>query len=559
MRSLVPSVAAAALLVGSADACTTIICGRNATIDGSILGIHSDDGGGATPGNFIKVRAASHAAGSVRKVTGGGDIPQVPHTYGYFTLPESYGTMNEFQLGMSESTCSGTYAAKPVKEGGKAMMTIGDLSQVAMERTKTARDAIKLMGALGEKYGFYGDDGGAGESLLVGDTKEAFIFHITSNHALSGAVWGAQRVPDNEVAVVANCFTIRDVTLGDEQNFLYSSTIEQEAALLGWKAGSATIDFSYYFSAGEYNHKYYSGRRMWGAFRLLAPSTVLPAWYSGLLTKEKVYPSTLKVDKKLSREDIYHVMRSHYEGTPFNSRVGIASGPFGSPERWSGGNGGITNGWWERTIAIHRTTILTMTHSRGWLPDAVGGMLWVAPHAAHTSCFVPFAVGMQEVPAAYSTATTEKLDRTKAWWVHRILLNVASFKYNYTIVPINAAQQKAEATSGALEVEVTKAYLANKDIAAVTAAYFKNADSVVATFAALGDTIIHDYADGYCNGCPGGYPHTMGYPTWWMKEVGFGVHPEPNTSAEVIDAACIAECPKTVSDAEYGACVKACL
>lgn len=146
---------------------------------------------------------------------------QVNHTFSYFEA--TYGIMNEFQVGIAESTCSGMYVSRSVGLGGKALLSIDQLSQIAMERAKTSREAVQIMGELSEKYGFYGESEsfeGGSESLIVTDPDEAFVFHILADPTGSSSIWVAARVPDDSVAVVANMFSVREVDLSDTVNFL---------------------------------------------------------------------------------------------------------------------------------------------------------------------------------------------------------------------------------------------------------------------------------------------------------------------------------------------------
>ena len=548
---------AAAILAAGSEGCSTIVAGRLATTDGSVIGAHSNDGDGDTPGNINKVVAKDWPKGSVRPP----GVPQVPHTFGYYGA--GYATMNEYQVGMSESTCGAVYVSRSKGGGGKALLNIVDLGQIGLERGTTARDTITIMGTLGARYGFYGSDseGGSGESLFVTDKTEAYIFHILPDSSLSGAIWAAQRVPADHIAVVANCFTIRDVNLTDSANFLVSANMKDEAAKRGWDPRSGPLDFAGLFSPGEYGaHKYVDGRRMWGLYHLLAPEHKLSPFYDDII-KSKPYPATLKPAKKVSLTQLMAAMRFQYEGTEFDLTKGPAAGPWSTPMRWAGGGADIVDGWWERPVGYYRTIIGTIVQSRASLPDAVGGVMWVAPHAAPTSCYVPFAAGMQELGPQYTT-NGGTLDRSKAWWVHRILLNVASLKYNYTIVPINAQQQESEDAARALVAANDAAYLKHGTMAPITASYNAHAAKVTETFAALGDTLLQHYADGFCNGCGLGH-HVLPYPDWWLREVGFDKHPSPPAAAEADDAVqrakrCIAACPEE-SPARFQACVTRCV
>jgi dipeptidase len=405
------------------EACTTFAVGKKATLDGSVMATHSNDGGGSTDPRLVKIPALDHEIGSMRPIyyspenypryvgtdrnasqywpencqAGAtkcqpfvplGYIPQVNHTYAYFEA--TYGIMNEHQLGIAESTCSGVFATLATDHGGKALLSIDQLSQIAMERAKTSREAVLLIGSLAEQYGFYGEsasfEGGA-ESLIITDPEEAWVFHILADPTGTSAIWVAARVPDDSVAVVANMFSIRTVDLTDTANFLGRTDMWELAASQGlWKEGDAK-DFTRTFSDGEYAHKYYSGRRMWGVFHLLAPSQHLSAEY-GNLKMDSPYPFAVPVDYAVTPQDMFTVMRSWYNNTEYSTSVGLASGPFQTPDRYSGGAyDWIGKGSWERTIAIYRSSDSYIIQSRNYVSSEIGGVIWWGPGTFSRSFF----------------------------------------------------------------------------------------------------------------------------------------------------------------------------
>jgi dipeptidase len=246
-----------------------------------------------------------------------GYIPQVGETFAYFE--ETYGIMNEKQVATAESTCSSMYSSSPVGSGGQALLSIDALSQIAMERATNARDAIQIIGGLAEKYGFYGSSHsmeGAGESLMIADPKEGWVFQILADPTGTSAMWAAQRVPDDQVTVVANMFTIREVYLNDTDNYMASKTLYSIAEQQGLIKPGEILDFTKHLSDGEYGHLYYSGRRMWRAFTLIAPSQAafLPANYTNLKPKA-VYPFSIKPDKLLTVTDVFAIFRDYLRGT----------------------------------------------------------------------------------------------------------------------------------------------------------------------------------------------------------------------------------------------------
>jgi dipeptidase len=238
--------------------------------------------------------------------------------------------MNEKQLSIGESTCSGVFSAKGAHRGGDALFCVNELSRVAMERCVTARCAVALMGDLAERYGFYGASGGVeggSETLLVADTTEGWVMHFVPYPANNSAVWVARRVPDDEVTVAMNMFTIREVPAaadgrdGDD-DFMHSANMLPVAIKHGlWNpiGSDGPFDFTRAFSDGEYAHKYYSGRRVWGAFRCVrvhrtGPHTTAFAMCASILKDFSSLPRA-----RLSARRVPRWCRSRRASTPHNS------------------------------------------------------------------------------------------------------------------------------------------------------------------------------------------------------------------------------------------------
>ena len=271
-------------VAASADACTMYGVGKFASADGTTMVSHSDDGAGNSDSRLSYVPPADHAKNSKRpvypsieefpKFTGDalgksykpkegmaptkpiGEIPQVPHTYGYYV--DSYAMQNECGLMFGESTASAVFRADAIGvPSGTALMSIDELSHIAAERVCTAAEAVQVMGDLAMEHGFYGPDGGAGEMLVVGDPQEVWMFHILSDPTAKSAIWIAQRVPDDEVAVAANHFMIREIDLDDSKKFLGGpKEMGGIAQAHGLWDGKGKLDFTAAFSLGEYGNKY---------------------------------------------------------------------------------------------------------------------------------------------------------------------------------------------------------------------------------------------------------------------------------------------------------------
>jgi dipeptidase len=614
------------------SSCTTFALGKLASSDGSVLATHTNDGGGTTDPRLVKIPAKNHPHGSQRAIYASpedypryvgydrgaaayypehcasskddcqafepiGYIPQVDHTYAY--VEQTYGALNEKQVGLTESTCSGVFVAKSVKVGGKALLSIDQLSQIAMERASTAREAILLMGNLSQTYGFYGESTsfeGGSESLFVTDPNEAWAFHILADPTGSSSIWVAARIPDDSVAVVANMFSIREVNLTDTDNFLGREDMWEIAIEQGLYKEGDPKDFTKTFSDGEYSHKYYSGRRMWGVFRLLSASANLPADYDNLKDDEP-YPFAVKVDQKVDLMTVMSVLRDWYADSNYSTGAPdqvLAGGPFGSPDRYSTYS---STGNWERTIAIYRSSDSYIVQSRAWLPDQLGGVLWFGPHAAHSTAYVPILTAMNSTPDCLAYGWQGVYNLSSSFWVHRNVHNLAQIKFSFMIRDIQALQQQVEKQSLALVNELSSSYLdasvglKDSAVESITDALSKNAEKVRLQFFQLMHELLFKYADGYINY----WDHdksifiseSASYPQWWLDAVGYAdgppdtIHSPKKTRTATTTAAvegvakgveslqsayqndmrqCVmVACMNTIQEHQYQACVKKCL
>lgn len=371
-----------------------------------------------------------------------GTIPQVSHTYALYEA--GYGIMNEHQLAIGESTCASFLTATPSSAGGKAEIEVRQLSQIALERTKTARDAIQLMGDLATSLGYYSADwsggdismGEGGESLQVIDTKEAWVFHVTSDDTGTSAVWAAQRVPDGEVSVVANQFIIREIDTKSD-DFMYSKNIfevAERAKLWSRKVDGDALDFTKTFSPPRM-HSPYATRRVWRVFTLLDPDLDIDPETDNYASD---YPFSVKPKKPLSARDMMELQRDHYEGTKYDLTQGIASGPYGDPERWDPApvEGlptlmDVLQGSYERAVSMFRTSYSIVAVSRGHMPDSIGAIVWFAQYAPHTSTYSPFYVASSDPPEAYTIGSLFKYSSDVSFWNFLACGNWANRFYRY--------------------------------------------------------------------------------------------------------------------------------
>ena len=539
--------------------CTTMIITKGATKDGSVFIAHSDDSE-MFDNRLVYVPAADHKPGDMRPVyydsasLGSraafnanvlrryigthrgkvyidndmpqsiplGFIPQVAHTYAY--MDGSYGLMNEHQLMMGEATNGSKVTLEP--EPGKRIFYSAELSRVALERCKTARCAIQLIGELIDTYGYYG----TGEVLPIADTKEGWVLEMAPSPDKEKGLWVAKKVPDGEIFVAANEFRIREVNPNDP-NMMYSNNLFDVAKKhKWWDPKKGKLDWLKTVSMGEYSHPYYSLRRVWRLQSKLAPSMKLSPWVKDGFTKK--FPFSIKPDKKLSVEDVITLYRDHYQGTEFDQTKGMTAGPFGNPYRYPGkmdaGNdtGKLTGhkGAWERPLSIYRAGYTYVAQARDWLPDVIGGIFWFAPDEAMSSVITPFYVGANDpVPKPYYTGFSDKFNQESVWWAFNFVANWAGLKYSYIIKDIKEKQSELEtlAIEGTKKIEkrALETYKTDINQTKVMLAAFSrhNAMNVYNTWWKLAWKLVAKYSDGYVNE-PGKMAQEVGYPDAWYKK-----------------------------------------
>ncbi|MCL5807654.1 MAG: C69 family dipeptidase [Deltaproteobacteria bacterium] len=543
--------------------CTTTLTGKKASADGSVMVSHSDDG--LSDARLIYVPAMDHRPGSLRPVfyshcaldfkpqwgasetqrivtrdrgpgydtTGDpssvplGYIPQVRHTYAYFDA--NYGIMNEHQLSIGE--CTNKAKVHPEPEPGKRIFYSAELSRVALERCRTAREAVTLMGELIEKYGYYG----TGETLIVADPGEGWVMEMAGYDMNgTGGVWVAQRVPDDGFFVAANQFRIREIRR-NAADMMFSGNIFAVAEKQGWwKPGDGPLDWTSVYGDGEFHHPYYSLRRVWRAQSLAAPSLNLAAWVEGPFTK--IYPFAVKPDQKLTVENIFAIHRDNYEGTEFDLTKGLAAGPFGNPNRFEGQAEGVADkegrltplkGEFERPLNIYRCVYAYVNQSRHWLPDAIGGLTWFGPDRPATAVLMPFYAGATTLPAPIQKGDILSFNRESMWTAFNYVANYAMLKYSYMIKEIQAVRDRLEARFFGTQQEVEEEALAlwkKGDKKGARSLLTRHADeqalNVLREWWLLSEHLYIKYNDGYLN-TKAGIAQAVFYPAWWLKLVGY--------------------------------------
>jgi len=319
-------------------------------------------------------------------------------------------------------------------------------------RAKTAREAIRLMGSMVEKYGFtYYWAPAAGCAIPVVDEKEAWIMEIfgpgkdwTPASGKPGAVWCAQRVPDGEVSCNANRSRIGKVDPGDPDHFMTSSNVFSLAEDLGlWKPGEPFIWYEVYGTTGQRANSL----REWAALKRLAPSLRLEA--TGDPNKDR-YPFSVKPDRQVSVRDLTSLMRDDYQGTKFDvtehpafnpgGKKSPLARPFGSRDLFS-----LVGIQPERCIGSQTSGYVYVSQIRDWLPEPVSGCMWFTLGPSFTSCMTPVYSGVTEITESWSRSPNfTRIDRTQVQWKFQMVEDLAGLKYQEAIKDVRGVFEPAE-------------------------------------------------------------------------------------------------------------------
>ncbi|NIM91129.1 MAG: hypothetical protein GTO17_09295 [Candidatus Aminicenantes bacterium] len=530
------------------DGCTVIIVGKDASVDGSVMTTHTADCG-FCDWTWRYVPAADHEPGTMRKIfhvdqmeTFAPDeglkwdlvknrdavleIPEVSHTYGY--IHGAFGYMNDFQLAIAESTIGCREKMENPTPAAKFDITM--LTLLAVERCKTAREAIQLMGTLSERHGYGFTD--TGEMLAVADPKEVWIFEImpvgplwTPKSGKPGAIWCAQRVPDDHVSVCPNESRIGEINLKNIDYFMASSNVISYAIDHGYYDPESGEPFNWKkaYSPSEYSATSSNGSRgrLWVFFHRMAPSRNFSPD-----TPNMELPFSVKPEKKLSVQDVMDLTRDKFEGTQFDVARGIQGGPFKNPNHLPYGfelEGKKYNT--SRIISVNRAEYVTITQCRDWLPDHIGGITWLAFGAQDTSCYMPFYAGVTKIPRSFEVGDHWVFDRKSARWAFDYVDFHTQVVYSQAIKDVRKAQEKWERGAVAKTVTIDKIALElhKKDPAAarefLTDYCMNNANSVINAWWELGDHLLVKFNKLWNYDAETRKRNRMKYPDWWLKEL----------------------------------------
>jgi dipeptidase len=500
------------------NACTSLIVTKSASQDGSIMVTYTCDA------EFLPYLeyypAADHGSQDSFKVQdwtgkGRGKIPQVHHTYAVF------GWMNEHQLVIGETTFDG----REELCNPPGLLSYWDLMSLALQRARTSREAIVIIGDLLDQYGYCS----TGETFSIADPNEAWLMELIGpDSAGTGAQWVALKVPDGYITCHANKARIGEFPLNDSKNCRYSKNVITYAVEKGYYDPASGKPFSFrdaYCPATIVNRRFCDSR-VWSIFRRTAPSkNFSPDYYRGQ-EKAEPYALWIKPDKKITVADVFSLMRDHFEDTDFDMTKGVDAGPHGLPYRWRPlfwTIDSIQYGW-ERAISTQQTAYSFVSQSRSWLPDEIGGVYWYGLDDTYATCYVPFYCGNNQVPKSFACGEQNKFSWDCGWWVFNFVSNYANLRYCYMIKDIQSVQGELE--NGFLEfqpfIEKTALALHQSDTSAMihylSGYSVAQAEMVVRKWRELGEHLVTKYNDGYEQD-ENGEPQYLGYPESWLREV----------------------------------------
>lgn len=475
--------------------CTNFLAGKEATVDGSTLISYSADSYFLF-GALYRYPAATYPAGAMLDIyewdTGKylGKIKQVEKTYSVI------GNMNEHQLSIGETT----YGGREELIDTTAIMDYGSLIYIALQRSKTAREAIKVMTDLVAEYGYYS----SGESFSIADPNEVWIMEMISKGPNNkGAVWVAQRIPDDCVSGHANQARITTFPFDDKNNCLYSEDVIVFAREKGYfKGKNKDFSFSDTYAPLDYSGLRICEARVWSFFRKVDPAMEKYITYVKGETAERM-PLWIKPTFKVSAQNFKEYMRDQYEGTEFDMTKGVCAAPFGSKLRHSplGFKVDGVEYMHERPVATQQTGFTFVAQMRSWLPNYIGGILWFGVDDAASNIYVPMYCGNTEIPLCFDEHNGSLLEysSTSAFWTYNWVANYAYGKYSYMMPDIKKVQSHWENQFNVLVPAMDKVAVNMTEAdARVFLTNFSNsqAENSTAAWKKLGEYLLVKYMDG---------------------------------------------------------------
>ena len=499
MKSLVLS--AAMLLASSgAFACSNLIVGKKASVDGSVMVSYNADDYGMF-GHLCHYPAGTHPKGTMRQIYDWdsgvyhGEIEEAPVTYNVI------GNINEFQLSIGETT----YGGREEMVDSTGILDYGSLIYVTLQRAKTARDAINVMTSLVEKYGYNSE----GETFSICDPNEAWIMEMQGTGAGSkGVVWVAMRIPDDAICAHANQSRIGKFNMKDKKNVLYSKNVISYARKMGWFSGKDS-EFSWKntYAFPDFSGRRFCDARVWSFFNHYADDfdRYLP-WALGKDKDAEDMPLWIVPNRKLSVADVENGMRDHYEGTALAlDTTNIGGGIYEMPYRPTPLTFTVDGKQYfnERPISTQQTAFTFVSQLRSWLPREIGGVLWFGNDDANMVAYTPVYCGNTVQPACYNTkgADAVTFSSDNAFWLCNMVSNMVYPRYSQLFPELKSVRDSLEtsyfANQTSIEKQAADLYQTDKAAALKLLNNYSNAkaDEMLASWKRLATRIIVKYND----------------------------------------------------------------
>ena len=449
-----------ALLVGATDmwACTNFIVGKKASTDGSVICTYNADDYGMFIG-LCHYPAAKHAAGTMRQIydwdtqVHHGAIPEAAETYNVI------GNINEYQVTIGETT----YGGREEMVDSTGLIDYGSLIYLGLQRSKTAREAIRVMTSLAERYGYNSE----GETFTICDPNEAWIMEMMGKGPASkGVVWVAMRIPDNAICAHANQSRIGKFNMKDKQNVLYSKDVVEFARKKGWYVGK-DADFSWknVYAKPDFSGRRFCDARVWSFFNHFQDMSRYLAWAEGKDENAEDMPLWIIPNRKVSVQDVEACMRDHYEGTPLaTDSTDMGGGIWQMPYRPTPLMFEVDGKKYfnERPTSTQQTGFSYVAQMRSWLPREIGGVLWFGNDDGNMVAYTPIYCGNTVQPECYNTpgADAVTFSDKNAFWVCNWVSNMVYPRYAQLFPSLKVVRDSLENSYFARQKEVEEKALA---------------------------------------------------------------------------------------------------
>ena len=501
--------------------CTNILVSKGASADGSTMITYVADSH-SLYGELVTFPAGRHIPGTWVDViewdTGKylGKIRQVEQTYSVV------GNMNEHQVSIGETT----YGGREELRDSTGVVDYGTLMYTALQRGRTAREAIQIMADLVKEYGYYSE----GESFSIADPNEVWIMDlIGKGRGNRGAVWVARRVPDGYITAHANHPRIRRFPLNDRENCLYAEDVISFARKKGYFRGDdAEFSFADAYAPADFGALRFCEARVWNVFRNAAPSINLSSDFVKPVSGAEPLPLWIKPDKKLGVRDVMQLMRDHFENSEFDMTKDIGAGPYKLPYRWRPLEWKVDSVKYfnERAISTQQTGFSFVAQARSILPDPIGGIFWFGVDDTYSTVYVPMYCGITRVPKPFAVGAGSfgRFGWDSAFWVFNFVANFAYSRYCDMIRDIQAVQRELEGSyfgnQGIVEDAALALYKQSPSLARdyLTEYSVTQGEAAVARWKKLGEFLIWKYMDGNVKD-EFGKPTHPGYPQDWYQRI----------------------------------------